>query len=96
LHPPYHLKSQQTYMQHSTEKVCRKKVGNIAKKKTVEGVRFCSFGTQYFCQKYTPTDRFFGDFAHWEESDMTHLGCLKLCYQYELLLITYKRYRFLF
>jgi len=27
-------------------------------KKQSEGVRFC-------CQKYTPTDCFFDDFAHW-------------------------------
>jgi len=24
-----------------------------------------------YCQKYTPTDCFFGDFAHWEEDPVT-------------------------
>jgi len=36
-------------------------------KKQSERVRFC-FGTQNtvsYCQKYTHTDCFFGDFAHW-------------------------------
>jgi len=40
-------------------------VGKIAKKKP-EGVRFSKFGTQNtvpYCQKCTPTDCFFGDFA---------------------------------
>jgi len=44
-----------------------KKVGKIQS----EGVRFCEFGTKNTmlvpcCQKYTPTDCFFGRFAHWE------------------------------
>jgi len=33
-----------------------------------EGVRFCKLGTQNtmpYCQKYTPTCCFFGDFAHY-------------------------------
>jgi len=36
-------------------------------KKQSEGMCFCKFDTQNtlpYCQKYTPTDGFFGDFAH--------------------------------
>jgi len=39
----------------------------IRQKKQSEGVHFYSFGTQntvLYCQNYTPTDYFFGDFAH--------------------------------
>jgi len=42
-------------------------VGKIAKTQSEE-VRFSYFGTQNtvpYCQKYTPTDYFFGDFTHW-------------------------------
>jgi len=37
------------------------------RQKQSEGVCFCYFDTQNtvpYCQKYTPTDCFFGDFAH--------------------------------
>jgi len=33
-------------------------VGKIAKKNSLK---------EPYCQKYTPTDRFFGDFDHWED-----------------------------
>jgi len=36
-------------------------------KKQSEGIRFCYFGTENTvpCCQNTPTDCFFGDFAHW-------------------------------
>jgi len=42
--------------------------------KKTEGVRFCKFGTQNtvpYCQRYTPTYCFFGDFAHWENKNVS-------------------------
>jgi len=42
--------------------------GQNRQKKQSEGVRFYYFGTQNtvpYCQKYTPTDCFLGDFARW-------------------------------
>jgi len=39
---------------------------NLPQKQS-EGVRFLLIGTHTvpYCQKHTPTDCFFGDFAHW-------------------------------
>jgi len=63
-------------------------VGKIAKRQS-EGVRFCKFGIQIavaYCQKYTPTYRSFGDFAHWYHSKNEQLlamypkKCGKNCY----------------
>jgi len=42
--------------------------GQNCQKKQSEGACFCSFGTQItvlYCQKYTSTDCFYDDFAHW-------------------------------
>jgi len=32
----------------------------------VDKITFDTQNTAPYCQKYTPTDRFFRDFAHWE------------------------------
>jgi len=61
-----HLRIRTNYLLHVFLK--RYSVGKIAKKNSLKECVFVKFGTQNTvpcCQQYTPTDCFFGDFAHW-------------------------------
>jgi len=52
--------------------------GKITKKQS-EGVRL---------SKYTPTDCFFGDFAHWDASNIDLRFCKRVCYDFDLFFLS--------